>query len=161
MATTALQSWQQKQQPPPPLCQTPAAASPLTHDCGAAITSHLFQRLISWHARGGREWASVLSKMEEGGGVRGCPMPNSHTVTVKTAITPEEQHFAGLCGLEWHSQRLAQVFHGSHGAPLHQMSSFWKLDSRHVGAALLSSQLLGVLSLLFFTCVNTDPASLS
>lgn len=42
-----------------------------------------------------------------GGDVRRCAMPDLRTVTMKTEITPEEQHLAGLRGLEWPSRRLA------------------------------------------------------
>lgn len=49
-----------------------------------------------------------------GGDIRGCAMPHLRTVTMKTDITPEEQYLAGLCGLEWYSQRLAQASRGYH-----------------------------------------------
>lgn len=80
-------------------------------------------------------------------------MPDS--VAMKTDLT-QEKHSAGPCGTVggWHRPPVGST-------ALLQTSFFEKLDSRHIGAASLSSHQLGVPSLLFFTCVNTDPASLS
>lgn len=46
--------------------------------------------------RGGEERASEGSNRE----VRGRAMPGSHTVTMTTDITSQEQHLGCLCGLK-------------------------------------------------------------
>lgn len=45
-------------------------------------------------------------------------MPGSHTVTMTTDITSPEQHLGCLCGLKWHSWRLALASCGCHNAPI-------------------------------------------
>lgn len=91
-------------------------------------------------------------------------MPDSRTVTVKTDITGEEQHLAGpvWAGVAQASRR--GRWGGGGGARRSAASDQLHSENRgpeHAGAAWLSSHLLGVPTLLFLTCVNMDPASLS
>lgn len=121
------------------------------------------ERMSEWvGSGGGREGGE---EQAEGGNreVRGCAMPGSHTVTMTTDITSQEQHLGCLCGLKWHSWRLALASCGCHNVPILSWFAFL-CYFLHSAAKKLSvartSYLLGVLSDLYFACVKAGPASL-
>lgn len=114
---------------PHPPATPPAISSALVRNCKAAARSFRFcnhftfvsaidflacegkERMSEWVGNeGGRGGASEGGNRE----VRGCAMPGSHTVTMTTDITSQEQHLGCLCGLKWHSWRLALASCGCH-----------------------------------------------
>lgn len=80
----------------------------------------------------GRQWEREGGKGAGEGGnreVRGRAMPGSHTVTMTTDITSQEQHLGCLCGLKWHSWRLALASCGCHNVPIVSWLAFCFISS--------------------------------
>lgn len=158
---------------------TPTAiSSALVHNCKAAARSlrfcnhFTFVSAIDFLACEGKERMSEWVGSEGGRGgareggnreVRGCAMPGSHTVTMTTDITSQEQHLGCLCGLKWHSWRLALASCGCHNVPILSWLAFCFISS----TALLKCALL-LLSATYWDCweictlcANVGPASLA
>lgn len=116
--------------------------------------------------RVGRQRGREGEEQAEGGNreVRGCAMPGSHTVTMTTDITSQEQHLGCLCGLKWHSWRLALASCGCHNVPILSWFAFlcyFLHSTAKKHSVARTSYLLGVLSDLYFACVKAGPASLT